>query len=85
MKKKTKEFLENLSKYTDSKTFEDTMLRYCEEKGITFTKEFHEGCRAGMMLSMAMHFSSKNKKTSEFLEKWIKEMAAVNNPKLKSN
>jgi len=34
---------------------------------------------------MSMHFSSKNKKASVFLKKWVKEMATANDRKLKSN
>lgn len=42
-------------------------------------------CRAGFYLAMSMHFSSKNKKTSTFLKKWVKAMASADDRKLKSN
>ena len=85
MKKKIKNFLANLFEYTESKPFEKRMLDYCKLKGIGYNDDFKEGCRAGMFLSMCMHFESKNKKTDKFLEEWVKEMASVDNRKPKSN
>lgn len=84
-KKKRQEFLSNLFVYTETKEFEGMMTDYCREKGIDISDAFHEGCRAGFFLAMSMHFSSKNKKTSAFLKKWVKEMALVDDRKLKSN
>ena len=66
MKKKIKNFLANLFEYTESKPFEKRMLDYCKLKGIGYNDDFKEGCRAGMFLSMCMHFESKNKKTDKF-------------------
>lgn len=84
-KKKRQEFLSSLFEYTETKEFEEMMIDYSRKKGIDINDIFHEGCRAGFFLAMSMHFSSKNKKTSVFLNKWVKEMASANDRKLKSN
>ncbi len=85
MKKKIKMFLADLFEYTESEPFEKRMLDYCKLKGIGCNDDFREGCRAGMFLSMCMHFESKNKKTSQFLEEWVKKIPSIDNRKLKSN
>ena len=84
-KKKRQEFLSDLFEYTETKEFQKMMIDYCREKGIDINDVFHEGCRAGFYLAMSMHFSSKNKKTSSFLKKWVKAMASADDRKLKSN
>ena len=83
--KKRQEFLSDLFEYTETKVFEEMMTEYCMEKGIDINDVFREGCRAGFFLAMGMHFSSKNKKTSAFLKKWIKEMASADDRKRKSH
>jgi hypothetical protein len=84
-KKKRQEFLSDLFVYTETKEFEYMMIEYCREKRRDINNDFHEGCRAGFFLAMSMHFSSKNKKTSTFLKKWVKAMASADDRQLKSN
>ncbi len=85
MKIKSKEFISDLYEYTETDVFENMLRVYCDEKGIDYNDVFHEGGRAGFIIAMSMHFSSKNKKTNAFLNEWVKEMASVYNRKLKSN
>lgn len=85
MGKGEKEFLSVLFEYTETKDFEYFLKDYCRRKGFIYNDVFHEGGRAGFILSMSMHFASKNKKTSNFLEKWIEEMAAADPRKRESN
>ena len=85
MGKGKKEFLSVLFEYTETKDFEKFLRDYCRRKAFIYNDVFHEGGRAGFILSMSMHFVSKKKKTSKFLEKWIEEMARADHRKRKSN
>ena len=80
-----KEILSVLFEYTETKDFENFLKDYCKRKAFVYNDVFHEGGRAGFILSMSMHFASKNKKTSKFLEKWIEEMAAADHRKREEN
>ncbi|MFT5700417.1 MAG: hypothetical protein ACI8ZB_003291 [Desulforhopalus sp.] len=82
---KPKKFISDLFEYTETDVFENMLTDYCKAKWIDYNDVFHEGGRAGFIIAMSMHFSSKNKKTSTFLNEWVKEMASVYDQRLESN
>lgn len=66
MNSKPKKFISDLFEYTETEVFENLLTNYCREKGIDYSDVFHERGRAGFIIAMSMHFSSKNKKTVLF-------------------